>query len=388
MQLTRRSLIAGTLVISTTRAFADSPSAASAIRYQSAMISIGENMPAIKEDETYYALLASLHLRTSRREVEHQLKLSSAQMQTRLDALVQEGLARTDGRGSFWPTAPVITLVDAHRYFRADPTMVRRTVDAITLNVSELQRHFADLPGFAHISFEAVTLLLLSDVLLDNWQIDRVETGFLKAPRPQRAGGRYYYVVFEQVVGDPVEPLGIYGNHSQDAGGIGINLYGNQRYNGPSNLITLSGEDFVRDFDFPVGTKGSVARAELAQNLVGLWRNSDRAVSPKRLEGLRKLGLVDEQGRTAVPVLSKTDDAGLSGMAAAFAPSLLAILEQSRPTLVSQYQASPYAPEGVGFAEFFIWWYHIFYTAVTNDLVARGQIRMPPRGVVTYLSLD
>ncbi|WP_302847319.1 hypothetical protein [Sphingomonas sp. OK281] len=39
----------------------------------------------------------------------------------------------------------------------------------------------------------------------------------------------------------------------------------------------------------------------------------------------------------------------------------------------------------MSFPEYFIWWYHVFYTDVTNELAHRGMIVMPRNGTLTYL---
>jgi hypothetical protein len=147
--------------------------------------------------------------------------------------------------------------------------------------------------------------------------------------------------------------LGIYGNHNESLGDFSINLYGNQRYNGPPNLVTLTGVDFVRRFGFRPGTKAKAARRALVLDLVRLWREPASPIEPVRLRGLRELGLVDPGGRPTLPILSAIDERKLSEMAAAFAPAMLAILERHRRSLDARYRASPYAREGVSFAEFF-----------------------------------
>lgn len=344
MLIGRRPFIMGfTAAFFAPVAFGRSSAPAQSTRFEWAMISVGNNMPAIDVDDKYNAILAELHLRQPASEIARRLKLAPAELRIRLDALVREGLARADGRGGYLPTALVITLDDAARHLRADPAVVSETVDIITRALPDVRRRYARLPGFRHVSFGRASLLVLSDALLDNWQINRVEDEFLRVPRPQRAGGRYYYAVFERRAGDPVESLGIYGNHTEDLGGVSLNLYGNQRYDGLPNLITLSADDFSRRFGFPAGIKAKDARRELVRDLERQWREPNRALSPVRVGGLHELGLVDARGRVIVPVLSAKDESGLSGMAAAFAPALIATLERHRSVLDAQYRASPYA---------------------------------------------
>ena len=81
-------------------------------------------------------------------------------------------------------------------------------------------------------------------------------------------------------------------------------------------------------------------------------------------------------------MLAPNDGSGLDAMAAPFAPTLL---EGHRRALEAQHRNSPYAAEGVGFPEYFIGWYYVFYTDVTNQLARRGMIAMPRTGTLTYL---
>lgn len=381
---TRRETIAGlgTLLVVGTRAEA-APSLSTS--FEGGQISAGENRPGLPMGSTNDALLAFYHLRLPPDQIAGKLKLPSAEVERRTNALVQEGLARRLPNGQAHPTALVVTRAEQPRFLYAQHSVVRAAADAIGTILPAVRRRYATLPGFAHVPFADASLLVLSDGLLDNWQINRVEEGYLKVLRPQRGGGRYYYAVFETRPGDPVESFGIYGNHGQGVGDTTLSLYGNQRYSGPTNLVTLEPGDLTSRFGFPPGTVVQAAQKELVADLLQRWRDPSAPVNKARAAGLRSLGLLAANGRTAIPVLGPADDAGLDAMAAAFAPSLLAILEKHRSALEAQYRNSPYAAEGVSFPEYFIWWYHVFYTDVTNELAHRRMIVMPRNGTLTYL---
>lgn len=357
-------------------------------RFEGRQISAGENGPGLPMGGTNDALLAYLHLQVPADELARKLRLTVADFAARTDALAREGLARRLPDGQLRPAVLVVMRAEASRYLRANPSAVFAAADAIDSALPDIRRSYSALPGFTRIPFSKASLLVLSDVLLDNWQIDRVEKTFLKAPRPQRGGGRYYYAVFEVQQNDAVEPLGIYGNHCQAAGAATLCLYGNQRYNGPTNLVNLARDDLTTRFGFPSGTRVDEAQAALVGDLVRRWRDPSAPIAASRAAGLRSLGLLDAEGRTTIPVLGAQDQRGLDEMAAGFTPTLVAILEKHRPALIKQYQFSPYVAEGVGFPEFFIWWYHVFYTDVTNELARRGIIAIPPAGTLTYLTLS
>ena len=62
---------------------------------------------------------------------------------------------------------------------------------------------------------------------------------------------------------------------------------------------------------------------------------------------------------------------------------LIAFLEARRDALTSAYEASVYSGE-ITFEEYFMWWYHFFYSAITDALVTEGVIEIPAAGVATY----
>ena len=331
------------------------------------------------------ALLAYLHLHVPFSDLACRLKITPADLAARVDALLKEGLVHRLPQGQLRPTALVITRAEAARYLHADLSVVGATADAIAAAAPAIEQRYRTLPGFAHTPFSKTSLLVLSNALLDNWQIDRVEEAFLRKLRPLRGGGRYYYAVFEVQKGDSVDTLGIYGNHSEPVGAFTLSLYGNQRYSGPANLVTLTQDDLISRFGYLPGTNVSQAQKELVGDLVQRWRDPSAAIPSSRANGLRSFGLIDANGQTAIPVLTAEDERGLESIAASFTPTLVDILEGHRSVLLRQYRASPYAADGVSFEEFFIWWYHIFYTEVTNELARRGLISMPPNDTLTYL---
>ena len=70
--------------------------------------------------------------------------------------------------------------------------MIEETVALIEGNLEEIRRLYFDSPGLSRTPLEQASLLVLSNVMLDNWQINAVEDRFLRAERPLRNGKRYY----------------------------------------------------------------------------------------------------------------------------------------------------------------------------------------------------
>jgi hypothetical protein len=390
--LTRRTVAAGlwSLVAADAAAAAGSAPGRSAgvvrTTYEATQISAGENGPRLDtSDQGLCEILAGLHRKSPPGQIAERLSMPSAAFAKRLDALMAEGLVHRDARGRLLPSIPVVTLSDAAQYMQPGPAEVATIADAICAHDAQARAEFAALDAVKDINFRDLSLLLYSDVLMDNWQIDDVEREFLQAPRPLRRGGRYYFSIFEILPDQKQDAYGIYGNHSLSVGSTDLHLYGNARYTGRPNLVTLPKVDVQATFGFPATTTVQQAQLRLVQGLAALARRETSGLTDAAIEGLHAYGLIDQRGRTLVPMFSSDEDQALYRIAGGFRPTLISILNGRRRELQRRFSNTPYDAEGVSFNEWFIWYYHFMYTAVTNELVARGLINLPPGHVVTYL---
>ena len=89
-------------------------------------------------------------------------------------------------------------------------------------------------------------------------------------------------------------------------------------------------------------------------------------------------------GAATVPVITPDENRALSRMAAAVLPQLLALLERHQTDIRAAFDDSPYADE-VTFEEYFMWWYHLYYTAVTDRLISEGHVERPGAGITSYV---
>jgi hypothetical protein len=126
-----------------------------------------------------------------------------------------------------------------------------------------------------------------------------------------------------------------------------------------------------------------VFKQALLTNVVEAALSSETALVPTYHEGLEALGW-GQAGQVLIPVLDKEASAALSDMASLITDDLVALLERYRPAVTQAYEGSPYSRQ-VTFEEYFMWWYHLFYTDVTDQLIAEGYIAKPESGITTYL---
>jgi hypothetical protein len=347
-------------------------------QYEYKMISSGRNYPSIRLDSDHLGdICILLHYGVPLDEIRTYFHWTPEELNHRVAALQGEDLIKPVASNSYRTTITVISQEEAQQEFAVPPSLIATTADAIESLTPSIRIQYAGLKAFQSIPFEQASFLILSDVLLDNWQIWNVEQSLFHAPRTPRAGKNYYYAAMQRSV--DMESFGIYGNSYSGFGGIGICLYGNTREN--LNLVAVPGAWLAEVFGPPSGGEETF-RKELALELAHAG-NRTGTIPRQHVRGFEMLGLVRD-GSVQVPVLTTADDEALGAIAAIFTPRLIASLREHRAEIEEQYRRSRYRDE-ITFQEFFMWWYHFFYTAVTNELVARGLIQIPPGGTFTYL---
>lgn len=372
---TRLFLVADPLAIPSQK---PSPDSVLSRQYEYKMISSGRNYPGIRLDSDHLGDICTLlHYGVSLDEIRTYFHWTPEELNHRLAALQGEDLIKLVAPNSYRITITVISQEEAQEQFAVPSPLIATAADAIESLTPSIKVRYAGLKPFQWIPFEQASFLILSDVLLDNWQIQNVEQSLFHAPRTPRAGKNYYYAAMQRSV--DLESFGIYGNSYSGFGGIEICLYGNTREN--LNLVAAPGAWLAQVFGTPSGGEEAF-RKDLALELAHA-ANRMGTIPPQHVRGFEMLGLVRD-GTVQVPVLTAADDEALGAIAAIFTPKLIASLQEHRAELEQQYRRSRYMDE-ITFQEFFMWWYHFFYTAVTNELVARGLIQIPPGGTFTYL---
>jgi hypothetical protein len=314
--------------------------------------------------------------------IQADLGWSSDLLNRKLALLESEGLVKADGRGAFHPTFLVLTRREAATWMAVDPQLVSTTCALIKARLPVLEARWRSLGCMRGLTFREGSLFLLSDVLLDDLQIRQVEAVFLRASRPVRNGQAYYFSLQEAEPGAATEAFGIYGNALTPYGDVALGLYGNRRMG--ENLNTLSGAALRAHFGMEVD-QPKAARGQLVQELLDHARQPDVNLPSRHLAGFEYLGLVKD-GHPQVPVLDGEARRQLEGIAGLVSMDLLSLLNGARASLQARFNRSPYLAE-VTFEEFLIWWYHFFYTRVTDQLIAEGVIEVPPGGVFTYLQI-
>ena len=272
--------------------------------------------------------LTALHYNIPLFEIESALKWGPGTTERNIEALIENKLLTKKG-DHYEPNLGIFTLERGNLLKEKGQKVANEIADSINNWVPEIKRIHDEMNISQHHDFRELSFFYLSNVLLDNFQIQQVEEGFLNTKRPLRNGSRYYLAIIEDAPNNSTEPFGIYGNMGlfwNDS--IGISVYGNKRI----------------------------------QSNVG-WDNYED----------KTIYVFDEKD---MQVISRT-------MPNAFFPCLLDILNRNKPNFEAIYRELNFDKEA-SFEEFFIFWYHFIYTEATDILMAKNSIQKPQDEMFYY----
>ncbi|MCG2588801.1 hypothetical protein [Rhodohalobacter sulfatireducens] len=272
--------------------------------------------------------LTALHYDIPLSDIEHELEWSPETTERHINALIENKLLIKQG-DDYQPNLGIITLERGNLLEEKAQNVANEISDSISAWLPEIK----EIHNESHISqnhdFRELSLFYLSNVILDNFQIERVEEEFLNQQRPLRNGSRYYLAIVEDDLAAATEPYGIYGNrglHWSDS--TGISVYGNRR--------TSSNPG---------------------------WDNYED----------KNIHVFDEHD---TELITQT-------MPDLFFPTLLDILNRNRSAFEAIYSELNFDEE-ISFEEFFIFWYHWIYTEATDVLIEREIIQKPQNEMFYY----
>ncbi|NBC07795.1 MAG: hypothetical protein GVY26_11440 [Bacteroidetes bacterium] len=281
----------------------------------------------IKKDSLAQFIIA-LHYDVPLAEIESALAWNSETTEEHINALIKNELLAKKG-DYYQPTLGIFTLDRGNALEEKAQKVANEIADSIQNRLPEIKAIHEEANISQQHDFRELSLFYLSNVILDNFQIQRVEEAFLGQERPLRNGSRYYLGIVEDDPANKTEPFGIYGNRGllwNDS--IGISVYGNRRIE--SNV----GWDNYEDKDIHV------------------FDEHDTELITRKMPEL-------------------------------FFPVLLEILNENKPNFEATYRELNFDKE-VSFEEFFIFWYHWIYTEATDVLIAEDIVQKPQNDMFYY----
>ncbi|MCK4668426.1 hypothetical protein KAU33_16855 [Candidatus Dependentiae bacterium] len=311
-------------------------------KYSANMISSGKNYPTINiYRNNLDDILILLHNRISLKEIKKHYSWSDNEFQTKLNLLLEDELIKKDEEFGYLPTVMVISLRDGEK-IREETELLAEIISKIIIKkLPEIKKKYAKISCSKNIEFSRVSLLILSNVLLDNWQINIIEEKFLKSKRTPRNNMNYYYSLQEMKKGDKKEAFGIYGNSSQYYGtildklfvllfnrnrGILFSLYGNERQR--TNFNTLTKEQFKKWFGIKESKDKKKIKKELLIELIKLSDNPDYVINDIYKKGFNKINMM-KGNKLSVPVFDWKDNEVLYNIANIITNDIINLLEKN-----------------------------------------------------------
>lgn len=292
-------------------------------KFQYAMISKGDNYPdfSSRKDSMDY-LLFCLHEHIPVEDFMEKAHFDKDKMDRIILFLESKDWLHKIGN-IYKPTIFIASERDGDSLYKYAAPISKDITNAIISKLPQIKEQFATTNIAATDSFAEWNFLILSNVLLDSWQINNVERDFLKRNERPARHGKYYFQEIAEWNKQDREAFGIYGNQTiRTKDEKTFSIYGNNRG------IKLSRE------------------------------------------------LFDHK-------IAASDNIILENIASSFLPELLTILEKHRTYSEQVYKQLGYSEE-ISFDEFFIWWYHFIYTRSTDELSAKGVLTIPDSGNFYY----
>jgi len=286
-------------------------------------ISSGDNLPDFTySSDSLRLLLISLHLGIHPDEFCKKYDWS-AEDYRKFISFSNDKNFTSNRNNNIYPNIMIITDQEGQSMFAAGEQVAAQIADSIIAHLDPVKSSYQNSDISSRIPFDSIRFFILSNVLLDNWQIRNVEKEFVKKERPLRHG-KNYYISLSQNIRPEREPFGIFGNDGNDD----IFMYGNNRYN---------------------------------------FKNEQER----------------NEARKKTILFKKSDELVFQMLASEFKPILVQILNDNRSYLEDQYSKTIYAKE-ITFEEYFIWLYHFIYTRATNILAQKKYLKIPENGNFFY----
>ena len=289
----------------------------------------GHQGPKINiKNDSLAEFLTALHYNIPLAEIENALNWSTAKTEKHINALIDNKLLEKKD-GYYQPMLGIFAL-DRGILLKEEAKQVANEIaDSIQNRLPEIQKMHNEMNISQRRDFRELSLFYLINVILDNFQIQRVEEEFLNQKRPLRNGSRYYLGIVEDHPSSNTEPFGMYGNRGllfNDS--VGIYVFGNKRIKSNAG-----------------------------------WDNHED----------KNIYVFDEEDTQMIK----------QKMPGAFFPCLLDILNRNKPNFQATYRELGFDEE-ISFEEFFIFWYHWIYSETADVLIAKDIIEKPENGMFYY----
>ncbi|QOR36468.1 hypothetical protein IMX26_06565 [Clostridium sp. 'deep sea'] len=349
--------------------------------FETKIISSGENYPKINiNNNNLKSLCILLHCRISLAEIKDYFGWDDIKLFNRIRLLLNEDLI-IKVKDTYVPNFMIITLNEGKQLYNQLLNIDIEVADLIISSLSEIKQQALSLKCFKQFNFEDISLLVLSNIILDAVQIDYVESLFLSSKRTIRNTMNYYYSIQEKDPSSEVEAFRIYGNMIKSYGTVELGVYGNKR-NG-INFHNLNQSQLTKWFNINNHRDVLSNKSYLLEQLLKYYSYNTYEISEQNINGFNKLGIMNDKS-ISIPILSQQQFTLWYDIAKIITADLIKILNKNKAMIYNNYSKSVYVNE-ISFNEYFIWWYHLLYSKITDILVEKRVVKIPKEGVASYI---
>jgi len=302
--------------------------------YRQSIISKGDNLPDFdRKKDSINLFLVALHERFEPADFQKKAGWSEEKLKANTQFLINKGWLVDDGK-RLKPSVFIATDRQGAELYNYGKPLASAIAKSIEKEIPLIRNKLQAAGLSSQCNFDTNSFLILSNVLLDNWQIMEVEANYLKKENRPMRHGKFYYASIMENADIKSEPFGIYGNqYGKINDTTYMSIYGNNR-----NVVNerLKSDIIFRD---------------------SIFKNSL---------------IITTELRRFFEVIAKD-----------FRPTLLNILKDYSEYSHKVYEDTGYSDE-IAFEEFFIWWYHFIYTSATNILAEGNHLVIPQEGNFYY----
>lgn len=308
-------------------------------KWEFKMVSQGNNRPHFKtmEDSIQY-LPILLHYGHSVDDIQARMGWSDEAITSKIALLITNGFLKAK-EDTLIPSLMILSEQGAEKIRSDLSPLAKQIVETILHYKDSIVKKANAISCFKSFNADELSLLIFSNILLDNGQLKNIEKEYLKLGRPER-NNNHYYASYQEKTNSSFEALGIYGNHVQPDSGFALCRYGNQRY--ISEVLEINAQVLKKYKDLQEG--------ELFE----------------------------------YPIVTPECNIEIQALANYFKPYLIDILNKHDSHLRKGFQNSAYSKE-ISYEEYFMWVYHVLYSHVTDILVDSENIVIPAERVSFYV---
>jgi hypothetical protein len=302
--------------------------------YEHSIISKGDNLPNFdRRKDSLDLFLVALHEQIAPEIFQERVHWSDEHLNERILFLIDKGWLTDDDKG-LRPTVFIATDQQGKELFQYGRSLAEKIALSIEETIPSIKEKFEAIGLTEDYDFDSMSFLILSNVLLDNWQIMQMEAAYLKKENRPERHGKFYYASIEENVISGIAPFVIYGNKYVKINDTTyLSIYGNNRI--------VVNERLRNDEGF----KDSILNVALE--------------------------------------LTPALHIFFNEIAEDYRPVLLKLLDEQTDYSRQIYEETGYSNE-IAYEEFFIWWYHFIYTDATNILAEKNLLTIPEEGNYYY----